>query len=156
MKVCVCSDSHGNPEGIARMLEQEKPDALIFLGDGVRDFLQVSLPEGMPFFAVAGNCDMACLEPPYRVFELLGRRFYITHGHSELVKMGLDQLAERAMARQADVALYGHTHMNDAKNMMGMLMLNPGAMKDRENRYAVLWEEAGQLRYAFKMVDWQA
>jgi len=154
MKICVCSDSHGNPEGISRMISREKPDAILYLGDGVRDWLRVDVPEGVFFAAVAGNCDLLCDEPPFRVVELLGRRFYLCHGHLEQVKVGFDGIRKAADQKECEVALYGHTHLADANVFDGRLYLNPGALRDRENRYAVLWEEDGALRHEFKMVTW--
>jgi len=159
MKICVCSDSHGNPEGLARMISSEKPDAILYLGDGMRDWQRVTVPEGVFFAAVAGNCDLLYdgppfLETPFRVVELLGRRFYLCHGHQEQVKLGFDGIRKAVERNGCDIGLYGHTHMADANVLDGRLYLNPGALRDRENRYAVLWAEEGELKYTFKMVAW--
>lgn len=154
MKICVCSDSHGNPEGICRMLQIEKPDGLLFLGDGLRDFVRVDIPGGTLFYAVCGNCDLAMQEPSYRKLTLLDKKILMTHGHQDRVKQGLEALERRAADEEAQLVLYGHTHCFDAQRRGGALFINPGAMKDGENRYAVLWDEEGELKYSFKMVDW--
>lgn len=55
MKICVCSDSHGNAYGLQTMADREKPDLIWFLGDGERDWTEVTLPQSLPFAAVCGN-----------------------------------------------------------------------------------------------------
>ena len=45
MKICICSDSHGNAFGLQRLLAREAPDYLWFLGDGLRDALDPRLKE---------------------------------------------------------------------------------------------------------------
>ena len=70
MKVCVCSDSHGNATGLQEMLEMEQPQVVLFLGDGERDFRNVDLPRGTMMYAVAGNCDFMSMEPPWRKVRL--------------------------------------------------------------------------------------
>ena len=65
-KLLILSDSHGGSDAIARILkvERENIDALIFLGDGLRD-LELALTKypRLRTYAVAGNCDFGALEP---------------------------------------------------------------------------------------------
>jgi putative phosphoesterase len=153
MKICICSDSHGNAAGLARMLACERPDALLFMGDGLRDVDTLSLPEGLHLAAVAGNCDLAPDAPLFQVIRLAGHTFYMTHGHRDGVKWGLGRLAKAARAAGADVALYGHTHTANEKMLGGVRLLCPGAMKDPECRYLVLHEKNGALEAVFKTLD---
>ena len=65
-KLLVLSDSHGARDAIKRILskEQHNVDAVIFLGDGLRDLEQTLA--GFPHlrvYSVAGNCDFGALEP---------------------------------------------------------------------------------------------
>ena len=65
MKICVCSDSHGNWYGLQDLIDLERPRYLYFLGDGERDWRQVNLPWDTAFAAVSGNCDFMSMEPPF-------------------------------------------------------------------------------------------
>ena len=58
MELLVISDAHGNRAAICEALRRQvrPPDALLFLGDGLRDL--PDLPDGRTaLYAVAGNCD---------------------------------------------------------------------------------------------------
>ena len=65
-KLLVLSDSHGGRAAIERVLMKESKsiDALIFLGDGLRD-LELALTQypKLRAYSVAGNCDYGALEP---------------------------------------------------------------------------------------------
>lgn len=142
MKVCVCSDSHGNRDGLKRILELEKPDALLFCGDGIDDFKGLELPERALF--VKGNCDFMCDEPIMREFVLEGVKIIMTHGHKYSVKTTIDIYLSEAFARDANVALFGHTHFQQASYNNGVLLLNGGTMSKNSGYYAILELENGK------------
>ena len=135
MKILVLSDPHGSLVNIERAICAEQPDRIIFLGDRVSDFLDVCGKESYrknyertPVHIVSGNCDLGRSEFPEKlVLEIEGKRFYITHGHRENVKMGYMRLCYSAMEAEADIALFGHTHMKCKNNYEGLELLNPGA-----------------------------
>lgn len=143
MKICVCSDSHGNAYGLQTMADREKPDLIWFLGDGERDWTEVTLPQSLPFAAVCGNCDLFSLEPPVREFPYLGHRILLTHGHRFGVKSGLEGLLALAGERGLDLICFGHTHQPLIHREKGCLFLNPGSMGYGSERYAILSLEAG-------------
>ena len=65
-KLLVLSDSHGARGAIERILnkEQNNVDAVIFLGDGLRDLEQaLAFFPHLRVYSVAGNCDYGALEP---------------------------------------------------------------------------------------------
>ena len=65
-KLLVLSDSHGARDAIERILnkEQNNVDAVIFLGDGLRDLEQpLAFFPHLRVYSVAGNCDFGALEP---------------------------------------------------------------------------------------------
>ena len=65
-KLLVLSDSHGARDAIKRILnkEQNNVDAVIFLGDGLRDLEQtLAFFPHLRVYSVAGNCDFGALEP---------------------------------------------------------------------------------------------
>lgn len=138
MKICVCSDSHGNWYGLQQMVERERPDTVFFLGDGERDWRQVDLPYQTAFAAVCGNCDLMAMEPTFRKMELHGKKIFMTHGHLYSVKQGIYSLMRQAAEFGADIVLYGHTHRAKMEEENGCLYLCPGSMGASEERYLIL------------------
>lgn len=138
MKICVCSDSHGNYYGLQELIDREKPRYVYFLGDGERDWGQVDLSWDTAFAAVSGNCDFLSMEPPFRKFELGGKKIFMTHGHMYGAKQGLHGLVQQATQCNADLVLYGHTHQQKLEQIGNTLYLCPGSMNSSENRYAIV------------------
>ena len=129
-KLLVLSDSHGGRAAIERVLmkESKNVDALIFLGDGLRD-LEAALA-GYPklrAYSVAGNCDFGALEPTDGIAAFDQVVIFYTHGHMYGVKYDLDTLADAAAARGAEVALFGHTHIPHAEQRGNVFLFNPGS-----------------------------
>lgn len=133
VRIGVLSDSHGDRESLDGLLAAMGAlDALCFLGDIASDgaHLQERLEQrGAPtaFYAVRGNNDLASGLPDELTLDLGGRRIFLTHGHLRRVKSGLLHLTYAAREREADVALFGHTHMRCCQYELGVLLLNPGA-----------------------------
>lgn len=129
-KLLVLSDSHGGRDAIERILRVECAliDALIFLGDGLRD-LELALTKypKLRAYAVAGNCDYGALEPTDGLAAFDQTIVFYTHGHMYGVKYDLDTLADAAAARGAEVALFGHTHIPHAEERGGVFLFNPGS-----------------------------
>ena len=116
MNILVFSDSHGRGSRMLEVLSRQikKPDAVIFLGDGLRDLYYCDLGE-IPLFAVSGNCDVysfygAGNAEEEIVMTLGGKRIMMVHGDRSGVKSGLARLISAACARGADIVLFGHTH----------------------------------------------
>lgn len=128
-KLIVMSDTHGFSSTFRRVLEKEREaDALIFLGDGLRDLETVAqLRPRLPVYSVQGNCDFACQEPMDGLAPFEGVLIYYTHGHLFGVKHGLEQLAQVAANRGADLALFGHTHMPCRERLGDITLFNPGS-----------------------------
>ena len=120
-KLLILSDSHSNRLALEHILKAEADhiDALIFLGDGLRDLEQtLTLYPRLRAYAVAGNCDFGALEPLDGLAAFDGVVVFYTHGHMYGVKYDLDTLSDAAAARGANVALFGHTHV---------FLFNPGS-----------------------------
>ena len=131
-KLLVLSDSHGGRAAIERVLMKESKsiDALIFLGDGLRDLeLALTLCPKLRAYSVAGNCDYGALEPTDGLAAFDGVVIFYTHGHMYGVKYDLDTLADAASARGAEVALFGHTHIPPMQKprQQGAFWFNPGS-----------------------------
>lgn len=119
----ILSDSHGHGRRADIILEKlghigEKATELIFLGDGTRELLG-RLPEGLRVYAVKGNCD-GYLDiydndgnavPDERLEIIAGKRVIMMHGHEYSVKGGTAWAVARAVKLNADLLLFGHTHI---------------------------------------------
>ncbi|NLT39940.1 MAG: metallophosphoesterase [Clostridiales bacterium] len=128
MKLLVLSDSHGSSGSILTALNKTSPDALIFLGDGLRDIRSVLEHRGdFPAFVVRGNCDLGAQEPAERLIELQGTRLFICHGHTYGVKSGTSEARAAAERTGAQVLLYGHTHRPECRRVGDLWVLNPGS-----------------------------
>ena len=129
-KLLVLSDSHGGRDAIERILKAESKniDALIFLGDGLRDLeLALTKHPRLRAYSVAGNCDYGALEPTDGLAAFDGVVIFYTHGHMYGVKYDLDTLADAAAARGAEVALFGHSHIPHAEQRGKVFLFNPGS-----------------------------
>ena len=150
-RLLVLSDSHGGRAAIERILMKESKtiDALIFLGDGLRDLESVlTLFPKLRAYSVAGNCDYGALEPLDGLAAFDGVVIFYTHGHMYGVKYDLDTLADAAAARGAEVALFGHTHIPHAEQRGKVFLFNPGSCGRRytgANTYAILTLDGGKV-----------
>ena len=131
MKFIVFSDSHGDVDHMIRAVRLENPALCFFLGDGEYDLtrLQRRFPS-LPVNAVRGNCDLRSTLPRALTGAAGGVRIFATHGHLYGVKHDpiYRELCEAALAENADVVLFGHTHEPFRDRTMGMELLNPGSI----------------------------
>lgn len=128
MIAAVFSDSHGSTELMTEAVRRCRPDVIIHLGDHERDafILHDEFPH-IPFFSVAGNCDMARRSPLWDTVPLGPVKAFICHGHTYNVKMGLYSLYYAAQEQGAQLALFGHTHIPCNEEIGGLKLINPGS-----------------------------
>jgi len=137
-RIIAVSDSHGASTALREAFEQARRrgrvDVAVFLGDGMRDFEPIRSElerDGVQCYAVQGNNDWHFYEPPEIVFSVNGVKIYATHGHMWHVKYTLDRLWYAAREREAQVALYGHTHREKIDLEHGLTLVNPGSVGER-------------------------
>ncbi len=149
MKLLVVSDIHGRYDRLIRVIQMHRDaDALVFLGDGLRDLERADVDSyGFTVFAVKGNCDGTSFlhpeaDPPAELcFTLGGFRFFALHGHTKGVKSGTNMAIYAAMEREADVLLYGHTHIPEEKYLRAEIVgyskplriFNPGSLGNSQD-----------------------
>lgn len=132
MRICVCSDTHGNfVETLQAIDLVGAPDLIIHLGDEIDDANMIEQLADTPMIKVAGNCDRGVHEVRECCEEIGGYRVFITHGDRYNVKSGLSELLARATAEKARIVLFGHTHDAMVQEIDGMLLVNPGTMHQR-------------------------
>ena len=131
MRLLVISDSHGNYAHAFRAHQEAGPvDQIVHLGDGSEDARLMEEVLEVPVHRVAGNCDLDALLPTELTLELEECRVLLTHGNRQRVKSGLQQLIGKGIEVGAKVVLYGHTHLPAVVSADGMLLVNPGALKN--------------------------
>ena len=124
MRIIIVSDSHGNRDGIEKLISNEKFDYLFFLGDGLSDLGLYDNLENV--IAVSGNCDFFSIVPNERVVKVGQYNILATHGNRYGVKKGLNELRERAEMEKVDFVFFGHTHKALVENINNIYYVNPG------------------------------
>lgn len=139
MKIIIFSDSHRSVEPMITAVNIEKPDVIIHLGDhdADADVLGRSFP-GIIMYSVAGNCDFASLSHRRIITEIGGIRFFLTHGHDYGVKFGYEKAVNTAMAAQAEILLFGHTHKEVFFETEGLTVINPGSIGNGRRPYGIV------------------
>ena len=128
MKIIVVSDSHGSYHSFKRIMQLNRDaDIVVHCGDSrdELDEIKLEFPDKM-YYCVKGNCDWEPL-PLTLDFTVEGVHFFATHGHMFNVKYGLGELERAARERGAQVALFGHTHIQHDEYIDGVRLFNPGS-----------------------------
>ncbi len=147
MKILVVSDSHSSSRYLYEVYDTEKPDAICFLGDGLRGFLEFrdfGLPAGADVYVVCGNCDYEYYGEysDSAVAVIAGRRFFMAHGHTFGVRYGVERICHEAALSKCEYALFGHTHQQTLRVCGNVTALNPGALQNGD--YAVITSGEGK------------
>lgn len=133
VRIVVVADTHRThgqdlPEELTR--ELLKADLIVHLGDFVGPDVADFLEARAAFLAVHGNCDppsIAARYPEVRRLNVSGHRIAALHGH-----VGGRTADEAARAvTDADVVLYGHSHLPRIVRERGRLLFNPGSPTER-------------------------
>lgn len=150
MKLLLFSDAHRNDACFKKLMslanELIKPDMMLYAGDGSVYFDAAEYV--CTRFMVRGNCDFGSPLPDELLIPCAGHLIYLCHGHLHKVKHGLEPLAREAAAREADIAVYGHTHKQGYELVNRVHCINPGALTTGE--YAVLRFEGKQFFPEFR------
>lgn len=129
MRILVLSDTHGNRAAIDRAIAQAGEfDRVFHLGDNYRDAEYIADVTAKHVDKVPGNCDFASLGEKDIVVEVNKKRFFLTHGHNYGVGYSLTRLMYAAEEKEADVALFGHTHRSLIDYAGRLTIINPGSV----------------------------
>ena len=146
MKAVVFSDSHGDTAAMREAVERGAPDQILHLGDlaGDAERLGIRFPQ-IPLEYVCGNCDGFTETPDQRILRVEGKRILMMHGHRYNVKLTYASAAYAAREAEADILLFGHTHIPYCEQVDGLWMLNPGSCGGRGATYGVISLENGEV-----------
>ena len=131
MKILVLRDTHGYLENAENIIDKigTKMEAIIHLGDYENDVavLKKKYPF-LTFYSVRGNNDYSSKTPEELMLRMGGKRLLLTHGHKQRVYYNFYTISCWAEEQQADIVLFGHTHIpvNDFKG--SVYLFNPGSI----------------------------
>lgn len=133
-KMLLLSDTHGNLTMARRIIELEKPDRILHLGDLMTDAraLAAEFPQTRLEY-VPGNCDAYSEMPLVKYAVEDGGTILYTHGHEFHVKLSLMRLELAAREAQVQVAAFGHTHRPYCELVNGLWLVNPGSAQRLAN-----------------------
>lgn len=169
MKYLVVSDIHGSSyyvRKIEEIINREKPDKIILLGDlyyhgprnplteeyAPKDVADILNSHKDKILAVRGNCDAEVdqmisefkFEENLRI-EIGGKKFFFTHGH----KFNMDFWPKEDF----DVLVYGHFHTGFIKEFEGKLFINAGSISLPKNGTKNSYLTIGETKISLKDVD---
>lgn len=138
MKIIVVSDTHRRIEPFIKDIEKyDDIDLIIHLGDMVADAKEIKSRVKFPLMVVRGNNDYEANNTSWNeILEIEGNKIFATHGHKEGIDFGVNTILRRAKELDANIVLYGHTHVFMDKIYDKIRLINPGsAGYDRSGEY---------------------
>lgn len=161
MKILIVSDTHRKDDNLRRVIETQKPlDMLIHLGDaeGSEHLIRQWVNEGCKLHLIKGNNDFFSDLENEEEIKIGSHKVFLTHGHYYNVSLGVEQLRREAEARDADIAMYGHTHRPFLEEEDGITVLNPGSLsyprqEGRRPSYMIMEvDRLGNITYTMRYV----
>jgi hypothetical protein len=130
VKIIVISDTHGQINDIIKAInEMSGIDLIVHLGDNTKDAVNIKSQTNIEMINVKGNCDFLDNSTNEdKLIKIKDKRIFLTHGHRYGVKYGLNNLYYKAKEINADIVLFGHTHIPLSVNHDGIIFFNPGSI----------------------------
>jgi len=128
MRIGLLSDSHGDYDSILKGLKEiGECNIIIHAGDKYDDAIRLARDVKKDVISVKGNTDFFCKGPTEELVNILGKRILITHGHNYNVKQGLTSLYYKALEEEADIVIFGHSHIPLYIVENNITFINPGS-----------------------------
>lgn len=131
MRYLVLSDSHGEMQNLHQLLDLKIPvQGYLHAGDFAQDADFLRQETALPVYTVYGNSDYnRQAYKPDLFLELAGYNIWLTHGHRYLDNsLNIKLLLEQAQIVEADIVIFGHTHIPYLHKQNNILFLNPGSI----------------------------
>jgi XTP/dITP diphosphohydrolase len=127
-RVGVLSDTHRDNAALqAAMHGLGETDLVLHAGDYWEDVQGLTAFGVNRVVAVIGNCDGDIPGLRKELLQLADWRILLVHGHQVGVKNGWSGLKQLAKLHNAQIVVFGHTHIPLAFQEDGILFLNPGS-----------------------------
>ncbi|MBQ6334866.1 MAG: YfcE family phosphodiesterase [Erysipelotrichaceae bacterium] len=121
LKICLCSDNHGDILSINKVLDDNPAcDYYFHCGDSLLPPEEIE-----PFASVEGNNDWIFDYPKSRKFNIGGHTIFMFHGNGYTFSDKL--LLQKAKDEKADIVFFGHTHSFCDKMIGNVRFINPGS-----------------------------
>ncbi len=161
MKALVFSDSHGRLDNLMKAVDRNPEYQAIFhLGDIGNDAPYLRSITPYPVYIVRGNCDYCSNLKESMVVEFGGKRIAMCHGNRYMgYGEGTDALRYFGLQEQADIVMFGHTHVPLLEDTGEIILLNPGSISkprqdDRIPTYTVMEiDEDGNIKFHMRKVN---
>lgn len=137
MRIAVISDTHGDiKECISVLKDVEDLSLIMHLGDYSKDAKYIKEELGIDLVYVKGNCDFKDFSASdEELITINSKRILLTHGHKYGVKTGLNKIYYRAKEVNADIVLFGHSHIPLSTFEDNILFVNPGSISSPKGGY---------------------
>ena len=129
VRIGITGDTHGNKQALRIILKQLPPvDYWFHTGDYSQDGRFLVEETHLPLLSVCGNTDPDIERANIDEFITLeNKRIWLTHGHRYLKGYKVEELAWWAKKLEADIVVFGHTHIPLVKWFGDILVINPGS-----------------------------
>ena len=145
MRILIFSDSHGEISLCTSVITKIGADMIIHAGDHATDAERIkSIFPDISVKYVKGNCDFSHAPSELDIALSDNKKIYVTHGHIFNVKNSYLSLELKAAEINADMVVFGHTHIPYNLNTGRTIFLNPGSIKYTRT-FAVAELECGKL-----------
>lgn len=129
MRILIVSDTHRQNNNYLKALEKVRPiDMVVHCGDAEGSEYLICESVDCPVEMVTGNNDFFSSLPREREFTIGDYRVFLTHGHNYYVSMGNETIKKEALARGANLVMYGHTHKPVVDIEKDIIAVNPGSL----------------------------
>jgi putative phosphoesterase len=129
MKILIVSDTHGKNQNYLKTLERVSPiDLMIYLGDFQGGEEYIESVTNCRLEMVSGNNDFFNGLPKEKVIQIGKYTVLLTHGHRYGVYYGTGELQSAAKRNQADIVMFGHTHVPMLELNGDIWLINPGSL----------------------------
>ncbi len=132
MRIAVVSDTHTFIDKAVSAIKKLKDiDLIIHLGDYVSDARRIKEQLNIEMICVRGNGDQSDADVEEdKLIEIENKKIFLTHGHNYGVYSTVNQIFFKGKQLNADVVLYGHTHIALMVEHEDILILNPGSPEE--------------------------
>lgn len=160
MRILIMSDTHRDTRNALEAIRRSgKIDMCLHLGDVEFDAEVLKAHLDCPLYMVRGNNDFLRMFPEELELTIGKYKVFMAHGHRYLVGMGTERFIEEALSRDADIAIYGHTHKPIVWVTDEITLLCPGSISyprqnKRKNTYIIMdIDEQGEAHYTVNYIE---
>ncbi|SCI21566.1 MULTISPECIES: metallophosphoesterase family protein [unclassified Romboutsia] len=127
MRIGIVSDTHRMENFINKAIPYLKEcDLIIHAGDNFIDSKYIHKMTGIDIIAVKGNCDFEHIEDEI-IFYIEDKTIFLCHGDNYGVKYGLNEIERAAINYEANIVIFGHTHIPLSIKKDNIIYINPGS-----------------------------